>query len=113
MQFDELPEDVVELVVSHMDSVDTLCNAARVSRACATLLLREPCWRALAVGLYGCEFWRRAGLRPLHTSQPLGSWKGELLRVEQFQDGVARWHRRLHAADFYHLWECLDGLHMD
>ena len=109
-----LPADVVEVVASHVDSVQTLCNFAQSSTACASLLSRDSCWRALAFRLYGHDFWLRAKQRAPRASRPLGSWRRELLRIEHFQAGLFERHSiRWTHSDFYELWDCLDGLQRD
>ena len=64
--------------------------------------------------LYGVEFWSRAAIRPLRVSQPLGSWKKEMIRVETFQTAIVRgFSHRLRPSEFYALWEYFDGLHYE
>ena len=64
-------------------------------------------YKNLAYKYYGPCFWLKARYRPIFKSNPLKTFKSELIRIENFQRNldninVTRWTKK----DFYNYWKC-------
>jgi hypothetical protein len=91
------------LNVTELQTLETTCSYARdAARA-------DHLWRALALAQRGEDFWRRAAERPAASSQPLGSWRAEMLRLHRFDRLCERrLGRRLPNLTLYLMWSAMD-----
>lgn len=100
--------DIVHHIACHSL---TFCEVIRLRRVNRELknILDERFFRALAVHMYGFEFWQRARTRPPESYKSTKSTFKELLRIEQFQRtlesrGEPRWTNDM----FFRVWESVD-----
>lgn len=105
----QLPDDLVELVMLEAHSAAAACRMGQASAGLARTLRSDAFWRVLAHRLYGEHFWCVAMSRPAPSSKPLASWRGELMRIERFQETVLRLEgRRAPNEEFYRMWRAKD-----
>ena len=99
-----LSDDLIRQIANYLTlkeilyfiSTNTLINYA----------LDNNFFHKLAIRMYSKEFWINALERPSIISKPLNNFKGELLRIENFQNALDRLNRtRWTNKDFYNYWK--------
>lgn len=105
----ELPDDLVFLVLSHLDS-HQVCLLLCVSRRMRGFD-DDSVFRVLARSWWSHAFWARARRRTA-PQRPLPTVKLELCRIERFQRRLrACGFRSFSEGDFFAYWEAEDGMH--
>tara|TARA_B100000965_G_scaffold139764_1_gene116348 strand:- start:1185 stop:1511 length:327 start_codon:yes stop_codon:yes gene_type:complete len=104
-----LNSDMIRHIGLHLDFQDLLNFS--IINADTYKIFDDQFYRQYAIQLYSKEFWDKALSRPKKYSRPLSSMKKELIRIEEFQNGILLIDgKKFSNQDFYNLWKAIDDL---
>lgn len=73
----------------------------------ACVIVQDNIWQTVAYELFwGRDFWRKASMRSRAASNPLPSWRQEVLRILEFQACI--YPELWKESDFYDYWKYRD-----
>lgn len=101
---DRFCRDIWTLVFSQSLTTREYSAVALVSKSIRALVSEDDTAKSIAASIMGDTFWKLADRYAF--SPPLDLWRGELFRIERFQqslemNGMQRWN----AQDFIRLWK--------
>lgn len=95
--------DILQHICSKLD-LKSLDNMREVSKDIFSIL-DDQFYKQIADDLWGKEFWEKAMQRSASLSQPLQTWRQELIRLELFQRMIEKHEKkRWNKEQFYTVW---------
>tara|TARA_Y100000592_G_C5298856_1_gene234481 strand:+ start:311 stop:634 length:324 start_codon:yes stop_codon:yes gene_type:complete len=103
-----LNDDIIRYIALQLNLKDIL----NLNSTCKifNLCLDHNFFKYIAIQIYSKEFWEKAELRPIITSNPLNCMKKEIIRIERFQKQLIKHEKKPWSKiDFYNYWNTVDN----
>lgn len=106
----DLCPDII-LMIFRLLNLNDVINLSECSRF--TLgMYKSMCnyeWESICNTEYGVEFWIKARNRNKVISNPLKTYKEEIMRMKEYEaSNIKYFNTKILISDYYHLWETLE-----
>tara|TARA_B100001093_G_C26739751_1_gene976111 strand:- start:224 stop:595 length:372 start_codon:yes stop_codon:yes gene_type:complete len=104
---DKLPLDIILLVLLELSNIKDILLIECINKS---FTLDDSYYITWGYNYFGKEFWQKALLRSSSISNPLGTMKKELIRINKFQNQLIKngviWSNK----DYYAYWTTLENI---